>query len=85
MSHENIQSGSKSEGVVAKKRSGGFIAQSELEFRSAELVLKITKEIVIKFIEAGRLSLSSFDSAFQIVHASVIDACNVTIHKHVQD
>jgi hypothetical protein len=36
-----------------------------------ELALKVTKEIVIKFIEMGRLSLNSFDEAFKQIHETV--------------
>lgn len=36
-----------------------------------ELALKVTKEIVIKFIEVGRLSLGSFDEAFTRIHEAV--------------
>ncbi|MFP3927877.1 MAG: conjugal transfer protein TraB [Desulfobacteraceae bacterium] len=36
-----------------------------------ELALKVTKEIVIKFIEVGRLSLGSFDEAFTRIHETV--------------
>ena len=36
-----------------------------------ELALKVTKEIVIKFIEIGRLSLNAFDDAFKQVHRTV--------------
>ena len=32
-----------------------------------EIILKVTKEIVVKFIEMGRLSLSSFDDAFDFL------------------
>lgn len=39
--------------------------------REDELVLKITKEIVVKFIEVGRLSVSSFDEVWNNVHESV--------------
>jgi len=39
-----------------------------------EIVLKVTKEIVIKFIEIGRLSVNSFDEVFKQVHASVHDS-----------
>jgi hypothetical protein len=38
-----------------------------------ELALKVAKEIVIKFIEVGRLSLNSFDEAFTQVHEAVKD------------
>ena len=36
-----------------------------------ELVLKVTKEIVIKFIEIGRLSVNSFDEVFRQIHETV--------------
>jgi hypothetical protein len=36
-----------------------------------ELALKVTKEIVIKFIEMGRLSINSFDEAFRQIHETV--------------
>jgi len=38
-----------------------------------ELALKVTKEIIIKFIEVGRLSINSFDEAFTQVHETVRD------------
>jgi hypothetical protein len=36
-----------------------------------EMVLKVTKEIVIKYIEIGRLPLTSFDEAFRSIHKTV--------------
>jgi hypothetical protein len=36
-----------------------------------ELALKVSKEIVIKFIEVGRLSLNNFDEVFRQVFESV--------------
>jgi len=39
-----------------------------------ELVLKVTKEIVIKFIEVGRLSANSFDEVFRQIHSTVYDS-----------
>ncbi|MEW6669462.1 MAG: hypothetical protein AB1512_29980 [Thermodesulfobacteriota bacterium] len=36
-----------------------------------ELALKVTKEIVIKFIEVGKVSVTSFDEAFRQVHGTV--------------
>ncbi len=36
-----------------------------------ELVMKITKEVVIKFIEVGRLSPTKFEETFQEVHRTV--------------
>ncbi len=38
-----------------------------------ELALKVTKEIVVKFIEVGRLSINSFDEAFKTIHDTVKD------------
>jgi hypothetical protein len=39
-----------------------------------ELVLKVTKEIVIKFIEIGRLSVNSFDEVFKQIHTTIYDS-----------
>ena len=36
-----------------------------------ELALRVTKEIVIKFIEVGRLSLNNFDEVFKQIYDSV--------------
>jgi len=39
-----------------------------------ELALKTTKEIVIKFIEVGRLSLNTFEEGWSKVHNTVRDS-----------
>jgi hypothetical protein len=39
-----------------------------------ELALKVTKEIVVKFIEMGRISMNSFDEVFRQVHKTVRDS-----------
>ena len=36
-----------------------------------ELILRATKEIVVKFIEAGRLSPASFHETFKAVYITV--------------
>ena len=36
-----------------------------------ELALKATKEIVVKFIEVGRLSVSSFDEAWHHIFGTI--------------
>jgi len=36
-----------------------------------ELTLKVTKEIVIKFIEVGRLTVNSFDEVWSNIYQSV--------------
>jgi hypothetical protein len=39
--------------------------------RDEEKILKITKEILVKFIEIGRVSPTQFDGVFQNVFRSV--------------
>jgi hypothetical protein len=39
-----------------------------------EQILKSAKEIVVKFIEAGRLSPAGFDEAFKNIYYTVEDA-----------
>ena len=36
-----------------------------------ELVLKIAKEVVVKFIEVGRLSVGSFDEVWNQVYGAI--------------
>jgi predicted transcriptional regulator len=36
-----------------------------------EVVLKVTKEIVVKFIEVGRLSVNSFEEVWGQVHTAI--------------
>ncbi len=39
-----------------------------------ELVFKITKEIIVKFIEVGKLSVKSFEEGWKQVHQTVQDS-----------
>jgi len=39
-----------------------------------ELILKVTKEIIVKFIEVGRVSPTSFAEAFKAVNDTVRDS-----------
>ena len=39
-----------------------------------ELVLKVTKEIIVKFIEVGRLSVNSFENVWNQIHGTVRDS-----------
>ncbi|MGW8287258.1 MAG: hypothetical protein ACWGOD_03380 [Desulfobulbales bacterium] len=41
---------------------------------SDEAILKVAKEVVVKFIEVGQLSPTKFDETFQSVYKSVHDA-----------
>ena len=43
-----------------------------------ELSLKVTKEIVIKFIEMGGVSVSSFEGVWKKVHGTVSDSLKET-------
>ena len=36
-----------------------------------EMILKVAKEIVIKYIEIGRLPLTSFDETFKTIYSTV--------------
>ena len=40
-------------------------------FHGDEMFLKITKEIVVKFIEMGKVSPASFDETFRRVYETV--------------
>ncbi|BCS94761.1 hypothetical protein DSLASN_03930 [Desulfoluna limicola] len=39
-----------------------------------EQILRAAKEIVVKFIEVGRVSPTSFDEAFKQIHTTIGDA-----------
>ena len=45
-----------------------------LKLREEELILRMTKEIVIKFIEVGKVTPDSFEEAFDAVHRAVVSA-----------
>ncbi len=47
------------------------VTGSDLEFKKKELALKVTKEIVIKFIEMGKVTPASFDETFDVVFKKV--------------
>ena len=36
-----------------------------------ELAVKVTKEIVVKFIEVGRLSVNSFEDVWKQIHQTI--------------
>jgi len=44
----------------------------------AELSLKVTKEIVVKFIEMGGVSVNSFEGVWKKIHETVSDSLNET-------
>ena len=42
--------------------------------RENEMILKVTKEIVVKFIEMGRVTPTSFEEVFELVYRTVASA-----------
>ena len=46
----------------------------ELKLREEEMILKVTKEIVVKFIEMGRVTPTSFEDVFELVYRTVASA-----------
>ena len=40
---------------------------------SEEAILKIAKEIAVKFIEVGRLTPATFDETFKTIHQTIKD------------
>jgi hypothetical protein len=50
--------------------------QENVQPVSKETLLKISKEIAIKFIEMGRLTPTTFDQAFKNIHTTVKEAAN---------
>ena len=44
--------------------------------KEEEIALKVTKEIVVKFIEVGRLSVNSFQEVWNQVYGAVMDSVN---------
>ena len=43
-----------------------------------ELSLKVTKEIVVKFIEMGGISVNSFEGVWKKIHRTVCDSLKET-------
>ena len=51
-----------------------MVTAPEMRPVSDEAILKVTKEVVVKFIEVGRLSPANFDETFQSIYKTVRDA-----------
>jgi hypothetical protein len=47
--------------------------ESALKPVSEDAILKVSKEIVVKFIEVGRLAPGNFDEMFRAIYQSVRD------------
>ena len=48
--------------------------ERELKLREEEMILKVTKEIVVKFVEMGRVTPTSFEEVFELVYRTVASA-----------
>ncbi|OGR06136.1 MAG: hypothetical protein A2511_15215 [Deltaproteobacteria bacterium RIFOXYD12_FULL_50_9] len=59
---------------MSSARKIGDIGPEQGKPVSDEDILKVAKEVVVKFIEVGRLSPTNFDETFQAIFKSVRDA-----------
>ena len=51
-------------------------AEQEKQAVSADAVLKIAKEISVKFIEVGRLTPATFDETFKSIYRTIDETVN---------
>ena len=58
-------------------KDSGFRSEKDQPV-SEETLLKIAKEIAIKFIEMGRLTPATFDQAFKDIHTTVKETAKDT-------
>jgi hypothetical protein len=59
--------------MTAKRTSPGQQPPADQSV-SEDTLLKITKEIAVKFIEVGRLTPATFDETFKSIHLTVREA-----------
>jgi hypothetical protein len=50
---------------------GGSKSKDVVLSGQEELILKVTKEIMVKFIEIGRISTTNFEDTFKLVNDTV--------------
>lgn len=55
--------------MTAERKFAG--APAKREYINEESILKVSKEVAIKFIEMGRITPSSFDETFKKIHATI--------------
>ena len=60
--------------AAKQKNRDEMVTAPEMRPVSDEAILKVTKEVVVKFIEVGRLSPANFDETFQSIYKTVRDA-----------
>ncbi len=65
-------------GKTGSRSRGGSASEAEAarSAREKEVVMKVTKEIVVKFVEMGKVTPASFSQVFSMVHGTVKDAMN---------
>ena len=56
---------------MARKVSGPEQSRSKEQTISDDTILKMTKEIAVKFIEVGRLTPSTFNETFKEIHRTI--------------
>ena len=61
----------KSENIHLTLKFLGNIQTSMIERIAEELILKVSKEIAVKFIEVGRLTPATFETSFQKIYNTV--------------
>ncbi|MCJ7600016.1 MAG: hypothetical protein MUO63_00785 [Desulfobulbaceae bacterium] len=58
--------------MSSAKNQGDAQDKAALKPITDEAILKVTKEIIVKFIECGRLSPANFDETFEQVYKKVV-------------
>jgi len=56
---------------MARKVSGPKQSRTKEQTISDDTILKMTKEIAVKFIEVGRLTPSTFNETFKEIHRTI--------------
>jgi hypothetical protein len=57
--------------TMARKVIGGEQSRAVEQSISDDTILKISKEIAVKFIEVGRLTPSTFNETFKEIHRTI--------------
>lgn len=55
--------------MTAERKNEG--ASIKKDFIHEESILKVSKEVAIKFIEMGRITPSTFDETFRKIHTTI--------------
>ncbi len=50
-----------------------------------ELILKVTKEIMVKFIEIGRISTTNFEDTFKLVNETIRQSLKSDLRLRTED